>query len=86
MLQNEPTLAIAAVDTEENERLKFGVKYSAYSFHSLQVVQLSRERAAAKAAAQLELQRLAKEEEGFGDRRTGSVRFENRDRPNHSNL
>ena len=35
MLQNEPTLAIAAVDTEENERLRFGVNYSVYSFTSL---------------------------------------------------
>ena len=35
MLQNEPTLAIVAVDTEENERLKFGVNYSVYSFTSL---------------------------------------------------
>ena len=35
MLQNEPTLAIVAVDTEENERLRFGVNYSVYSFTSL---------------------------------------------------
>ena len=35
MLKNEPTLAIVAVDTEENERLKFGVNYSIYSFTSL---------------------------------------------------
>ena len=35
MLKNEPTLAIVAVDTEENERLKFGVNYSVYSFHFL---------------------------------------------------
>ena len=33
MLQNARTLAIVAVDTEENERLKFGVNYSIYSFH-----------------------------------------------------
>ena len=31
MLQNAPTLAIEAVDTEENERLQFGVNYSVYS-------------------------------------------------------
>ena len=35
MLQNEPTLAIVAVDTEENERLRFWVIHSVYSFHSL---------------------------------------------------
>ena len=35
MLKNEPTLAIVAVDTEENERLRFGVNYSVYSFASL---------------------------------------------------
>ena len=28
MRKNAPTLAIVAVDTEENERLRFGVKYS----------------------------------------------------------
>ena len=39
MLQNEPTLAIVAVDTEENERLKFGVNYSIYSFRSLVTTQ-----------------------------------------------
>ena len=39
MLQNEPTLAIVAVDTEENERLRFGVNYSVYSFTSLIVTQ-----------------------------------------------
>ena len=32
MLKNEPTLAIVAVDTEENERLKFWVIHSVYSF------------------------------------------------------
>ena len=32
MLQNAPTLAIVAVDTDENERLKFGVIYSVYSY------------------------------------------------------
>ena len=35
MLQNAPGLAIVAVDTEENERLKFGVNYSVYSVTSL---------------------------------------------------
>ena len=38
MLQNEPTLAIVAVDTEENERLRFGVNYSVYSFTSLAMI------------------------------------------------
>ena len=36
MLQNAPSLAIVAVDTEENERLKFGVNYSVYSVTSLE--------------------------------------------------
>ena len=40
MLQNAPTLAIVAVDTEENERLRFGVNYSVYSFTSLLVAQI----------------------------------------------
>ena len=35
MLKNEPTLAIVAVDTEENERLRFEVNFSVYSFTSL---------------------------------------------------
>ena len=32
MLKNEPTLAIVAVDTEENERLRFGVIHSVIHF------------------------------------------------------
>ena len=35
MRKNEPALTIVAVDTEENERLRFGVNYSVYSFTSL---------------------------------------------------
>ena len=42
MLQNEPTLTIVAVDTEENERLTFGVNYSVYSSTSLVAVQILR--------------------------------------------
>ena len=52
MLKNEPTLAIAAVDTEENERLRFWVIHSVYSFHSL-TFSPSRQPATAQAAAQL---------------------------------
>ena len=38
MLQNAPTLAIVAVDTEENEPLKIWGDFFSYSVHSFKLI------------------------------------------------
>ena len=40
MLQNAPSLAIVAIDTEENERLRFGVNYSVKISQNIQMIYL----------------------------------------------